>query len=596
MYCEHCGKEISKMDKFCEHCGASQKVQQNSTTENLKRTTTTFHDWICEHKKILILGALSIVLLVGILMGIDYAKTFINPLKYLTVELTGYNGQGDAHLHFDNENELILKLLGEKAAALDLVLDEDATEEMALMALGAYFQLGEEMDRIHQIFSLKLERTEENVPIQNGDTLTVTIEVDQEALKAYGFRTTKESFSKTYVVGKDAPSLPEPTKLDILSVLDLTIDGADGHGLLINNSIEKVISYDTPIDDYHSVRVYVQQNEYDTWQPYVRLTFHDETNEQVAAYGLTLNAEKTEGFSNGEEITLSIPEKEAENLSKFGLILQGTEKTISASGLRGMEEIDLIGALEYTFGGSDGYGYIQFVPGTYNVPVQNAENGEKTLTVEVTEDQNYDVYADYNGRPNVPVNLVVHLTENMESNIRIVVYAEPYDKLTNGDTVNFGIYEWSCEEDLEKLKSAGYTITTGHTAQVSGLLTPMEVKLSDILDYQIAWISDEDFDLTVGATKTTDLPENALGIQQLITTLGEKDISYPKYPVTFEFTTTDQQGNVQTHSITSDIYIQKDSWWNKVKFDMTQRQCRELQDYGIVVTEPYEMFDVVPVS
>ena len=78
--------------------------------------------------------------------------------------------------------------------------------------------------------------------------------------------------------------------------------------------------------------------------------------------------------------------------------------------------------------------------------------------------------------------------------------------------------------------------------------------------------------------------------------LGEKDISYPKYPVTFEFTTTDQQGNVQAHSITSDIYIQKDSWWNKVKFDMTQRQCRELRDYGIVITEPYEMFDVEPVS
>ena len=65
------------MDKFCEHCGAPQEVQQNSTTENLKKTTTAFHAWICEHKKILILGALSIVLLVGILMGIDYAKTFI---------------------------------------------------------------------------------------------------------------------------------------------------------------------------------------------------------------------------------------------------------------------------------------------------------------------------------------------------------------------------------------------------------------------------------------------------------------------------------------------------------------------------------------
>ena len=597
MYCEHCGKEISKIDKFCEHCGAPQEAPQNVTTEIPMKTAATFNEWIRGHKKLLLIGVLSIVVIVGILMGIDYAKTFINPLKYLTVEMTGYNGQSDVNLYFDEGDELTLKLLGEKAAALDLELDENATEEMALMVLGTYFQLAEEMDQIQQIFAVNLEQTEESAPIQNGDTLTVTIAVNQEALKAYGFRTTKESYTKTYVVGKDTSSLPEPTKLDIFSVLDLTIDGADSYGLLINSPIEKVISYDAPIDDYHSVRICVEQNEYQVWQPYVRLIFLDETNEQVASYGIEIKAEKTEGFTNGEKIVISILEREAESLRKFGLILQETEKTITASGLRATEELDLLGLLDCHFGGPDGYAYIQITPGTYTIPIQNPENPDKEITVEVLEDENYDVHKQYNGRPNVPLEFVVHPAANVESKVRIVIYAEPYDKLSNGDVVNFGIYESPSRDGIKRLNAAGFTIKSGRTVEVTGLPEPIEFKLSEVLDYSVNWDEENNMVLSVGTTKTVELPDNALGIKQFVTTLGEKDSSYNKYPVTFEVTTVDETGKEEIHKITDDIYIQKDSWYDQLTFDVVaERSLRELRDFGIVIAESYEVRQFSPES
>lgn len=592
MYCEHCGKELADTDRFCEHCGAPQKIlTPPPVAPPPERASLDVRGWVRAHKKILIAALLALVAVLGAITGILYAATYINPRKYVSVSLSGCNGNGSASLVFDEEEELLTKLLEKAPSTRHSGEYAPDYEEMLWFALENMLAMDDERYIIQRIFTVDLEQSgESDGLLSNGDTVTAILEVDREALKDYGFRTTKESYTVSFVIGKDTEPLPEPTTLDLFSLLDLAIVGADGYGLLVNTPREVETVYDSPVDDYHRVRVCVESKPDRAWQPEVYLRFLNEAGEEIAGRCLSLDADKTENYTNGEKVTVRV--RDPEMLKKYGLTLAENEKSYTAEKLREMEEIDLLGVLDYRFCGTEGFGYIQFVPGSYTIPVRNSGNGEKELKIEVLEDPHYDVYDSYTGRPNMPVKFVVHPSDKLEREVRFMVYAEPYEELHNGDEVSFGVYEGLGGKGLEVLKSAGYEIKAGPAVTVSGLLPPVELKLSDILDYSVSWTDAQNFELAAGTTKTTPLPENALGIRELVCTLGDALSSHKNYPLTFSFTTVDAAGNTQDHSITSEVFIQKD--YQRIKFDMNEREALQLRDYGLHIPQTYELLPIQP--
>jgi len=423
----------------------------------------------------------------------------------------------------------------------------------------------------------------------------VDITVNQDILETYGFHTIKENYEIDYEIGRDTPKLPEPTSIDLFSYVKISVEGPEGYGKLYVRVPEKAISLEEPIDGVHSFRI-EYNNGGGIGNAYLIFRLLDESGEEVNAESIAItandsNPSRVEELANGDTIVVSTGN--SGDLEACGILLAGTEKTITAENLREMEEIDLLSILEYEFCGPEGYGYLQFRPGTYQVPVSYSGDGKKELTVQVDQDPNDDFYDEYYWAPQAILTVTVSPAEGVQNEIRIMVHPDPYKDLKTGDKVDFEMNYSSGAMKL--LKEAGYTLKEDRTVTVSDLLTPVELKLSDILDYTVIWdeLDENEWDLKIGTAKTTSLPENNLGIRELTATLRkENDYSTTAYIVTFAFTTADGTGKTEDHSIDCEINISRDKYYKTVKFELTREKYRDLWQYGLAIENTYERISV----
>lgn len=595
MFCEQCGKELVDPDLYCEHCGTPLPEDiVRSNQAGLRETAgNLMWNWVNRHKMILIVIILLATLITAGFMAADYLKTVIDPTDYISVQLSGYNARGTAAYSFDENCDLTYRMMGLSDTEMKLLDEAYESKETKMAALLYMAMLAEEHAIIDDIFTLECTVEESNGALSNGDTIQITAKVNRDLLKSYGLRTFKEEYTIVYEIGKDTPKLPEPTTIDIFSHIDVSAEGPDGYAKVYVRVPDTPIPMDEPIDGVCSVSMeYVDSGGWG--DAYLVFYLLDENGEEIKREGLVIavndqNPADLKKISNGEKIAVQV--KDTEDLENCGIFVSGTEKTITPKNLRGLEEIDLLGCLEYEFCGPDGTGYLQFRPGTYTIPVNYAANGEESLNVEVTLDSNYHLYDDYSWISPAILNLTVYPTASEEMKVRITVFSKPNQELKNGDSVTFLIDDWSSSTSEEKMKEAGYTIRQERTETVSGLLTPVELKLSDILDYTVGSDETGAWTLAVGTSKTTMLPENDLGIQKLVTTLKEESPgSALNYTVTFAFTTTDAEGKTEEHSIESEIRISLNKYYGEVKFELVRKKYRDLWTYGFVIPETYEIY------
>lgn len=597
MFCEHCGKQLVDPDLYCEHCGnpLPEELVKHRGTDLLKAVTFLVWSSIKRYKVALICILLLAVLATSGFMAADYLKTVIDPTDYITIHLSGYASGGTVEGRFDEDHLLTYRLMGLGAAEIEALEAAYETEETKLAAMLYFAEMAKEHSNIDDIFTLQYSVTGTNGKLSNGDIIRLEIMVNQDILETYGLHTFKKRYEADYKIGTDTPMLPEPTSVDLFSRVKVSAEGPDGYGKLYLKVPEEPIPLTEPIDGVHSFQIAYHDGS--GWgDAYLKFRLLDENHEEVNSQSVSITANQNkpcniENLVNGDSITVSATD--ANGLEDRGIFLTGTEKTITVDNLRGMEEIDLLRILEYEFCGPDGNGYVQFLPGTYQVPVSYSGDGKKELTVQVVQDPDYDFYDEYSWIPPAVITFTVSPAENVTQDIRIRAYPDPYKELKNGDTVNFLIDQGIFGNATEELKKAGYTLTQKRGETVAGLLTPVELKLSEILDYGIEWKEDGGWLLNVGTTKTTELPENDLGIRELTTTLRkENESSTTAYILNFAFTTEDGEGKTQEHSVDCEINISRNEYYRTVTFDLIREKYRDLWKYGLAIEETYEQISV----
>ncbi len=597
MFCEHCGKELVDPDLFCEHCGKPlpEDAVKRGGTDLLKAVGLLVWAWVKRYKIVLIAVLALAALVTGGFMVADYMKTVINPVDYLSVQLSGYHSGGTAQIVFDEDHTLMYRLMGlgpEELEALDAAYE---TEETKLAALFYLAMLAEENSDLNDIFEIYSSRSQSDGKISNGDIVSVAITVNQDLLETYGLHTLKKEYAVEYKIGTDTPKLPEPTTMDLFSHVKLSAEGPEGYGKLYVRAPEKPVALKEPINGVHSF--HVEYKDGSGWgNDYLLFHLLDENGEEVRAKSIAINANdsypsRMKNLVNGD--TIAVSTGDAAELEACGIFLTNTEKTVAVDNLRQMEQIDLLSILEYEFCGPEGYGYFRFLPGTYQVPVSYSGDGKKELTIQVAQDPEDDFYDEYYWAPHAVLTFAVSPAEGVSENIRIKVHPEPYGELKAGDKVNYKMSYSS--EHMRLLKESGYTLKEDQTVTVPKLMNPVMLKLSDILDYSVSWdeLDENEWDLQIGSTRTTSLPENELGIQELTTTLRkENENSTTAYIVTFAFTTTDDAGKTEDHSIDCEINISRDKYYKTVKFEMIREKYRDLWQYGLAIENTYERFSV----
>ncbi|MCD8028551.1 MAG: zinc ribbon domain-containing protein [Erysipelotrichaceae bacterium] len=104
MKCPNCGEEIANGSKFCGFCGyqlSEEEIKQGSSNgakNVLNNVMTVLQN---TDKKILGIGALVVCLAIGLVVFFTTRKTTINLQDYVTVEITGADGYGQADVDFD---------------------------------------------------------------------------------------------------------------------------------------------------------------------------------------------------------------------------------------------------------------------------------------------------------------------------------------------------------------------------------------------------------------------------------------------------------------------------------------------------------------
>lgn len=343
MYCKHCGKALPEKSEFCENCGTSVftgKRRQAALSGRKK-------------KLLLVLSVIAIGVVVGISMLADYLKMCIDPTEYVSISISGLSGKGALEIHFDEH-----KLLENKIAGMnyqDKQWDESFLENADPLRTFSKMFFGEEDEEISildPIFSLYADQDEYHLnTYKNGDTVEITIHVNQDLLETYGFHTLKKEYRMTYVIGEDTPLLSEPAYIDIFAMLDLQIVGDDGNGRIVPMGTEAVVELKSPINDITTVTVEITPRD-DAYIAEIRLKMLDDEGNRLYSGTVGVIATQTAGLSNDDETVVSF--HELDWVLEKGIGFLETEKTFKAAGLSEEGRLDVFSYIQPKFFVEDG--------------------------------------------------------------------------------------------------------------------------------------------------------------------------------------------------------------------------------------------------
>lgn len=342
MYCKHCGKELPEKSEFCENCGTS------VVTGKRKRSAAGHK----KGKRWLILCVIAVAAVVGISILADYLKMCVDPTEYVSVSMSGLSGKGALEIRFDEYTLLENKIAGinPRDKQWDPSFLENANPLRAFSKLVFGEEEGEEsiLDPIFNLYSDQYEY--HNNAYKNGDTVKLTIRVNQDLLETYGFHTLKEEYQISYVIGEDIPLLPEPAYIDIFEILDLQIKGDDGNGRIIPMGTEAAIELDPLVNDIAAVTMEITPRD-DAYIADIHLKMLDAEGSRLYSGTVGVLATAATGLHEGDETVVSF--HELDWVLDKGIGFLETEKTFKAEGLSEEGRLNVFSYVQPTFVMSD---------------------------------------------------------------------------------------------------------------------------------------------------------------------------------------------------------------------------------------------------
>lgn len=444
MYCKHCGEKLAEGSTFCENCGTSVITGKRKPSSVIRR----------KGKLWLVLGIIAFCAVVGISMLADYLKMCVDPTEYVSLSMSGLSGKGALEIQFDEHKLLENKITG--VSPQDRQWNDSYLENRDPLRTFSKMLFGEEDEEVSildPIFNLYADQDEYRFDTyKNGDTVELTILVNQDLLETYGFHTLKKEYHLSYVIGEDIPLLPEPSYIDIFEILDLQIMGDNGNGRIVPMGTEAVVELNPAVNDIAKVTLEVTPRD-DAYIAEIRLKMLDDKENRLYSGTVGVLASQPTGLMNGDETVVSF--HELDWVLEKGVGFSETEKTFKAEGLSEAGRLDLF---------------------TYIQPVFFMKDGVTTVSWELTEEKVgavgavKDIYlefqpGDYSGQ----TLLVVHGKNTKGNDIQcsFEVCTTWNPALEDGDTLSAYIAEKGRgSKDFHEL---GVMFTTSGYYDVSGL-------------------------------------------------------------------------------------------------------------------------------
>ncbi len=171
MFCKHCGTENENNTKFCRECGQPLTEQKEQETSELssEKSEESLSDKIKKIPRNLLMavcaGSVVLIALLCVLLG---SGKSIDMNKYVTVEVSGYDGYGTARVAVDWD--AVEEKYGNKLSF---------TGE-AGKAFGGLVNLMSPMDALQDCVRIDVEN---NSGLSNGDMVSYTWKINQDIAK-----------------------------------------------------------------------------------------------------------------------------------------------------------------------------------------------------------------------------------------------------------------------------------------------------------------------------------------------------------------------------------------------------------------------------
>lgn len=187
MTCKNCGAELKPNAKFCAKCGTPVNGEARETAPSqapaLGSKAMSLAGSLKKSGKLYPALGIAAVVLAALIYFFFIRKPTINLNEYLKISYSGFDTVGMAEIVLDEES--LINEYGKKEA-----------------------MKGENDSRIYDLFSYIYFQADKTEGLANGDTVTVTWEVDEEGAKEdTGFKLTYEDVESTVEGLKPVPSV-----------------------------------------------------------------------------------------------------------------------------------------------------------------------------------------------------------------------------------------------------------------------------------------------------------------------------------------------------------------------------------------------------
>mgnify|MGYP002868423450 CR=1 FL=1 len=264
-YCKACGNALSDTEKFCAACGAPADdaapaqaaggfVDNGAVPQEAKQGGGAAAALAGKKNLIIIIAAVVVVAIIAIVVIMNLTKyQTIDAKELVRVEFKGMDGKGTAVAvlntdtqEYDEKKDKMVTVAGS-----DYLVQkgDDDYKDRLLKAYDKAKDRNDAKDMQDVIIDTNKEGELRNISfdlsdekgLKNGDTITVTVDFDEDEFKEAGIKLENTEFEVT------VEGLNTVETIDLFEYVDVKFDGYDGFGTY---SVEKKDSIPDDISDY----------------------------------------------------------------------------------------------------------------------------------------------------------------------------------------------------------------------------------------------------------------------------------------------------------------------------------------------------------
>lgn len=326
MFCENCGKQLPDDSAFCDNCGT--QITPVAPVAPVQPAPEKQPFVLTKQHKIIGLAGIGVIVLaiiIAIIAGV--AGKTIKLKKYVTVTTEGYNGYASIDYEVDYA-AMFKKMTGEDVTKFESMEDfESLKNSAALIEKAMLLEQGVDVEVTYP------EGKADN-RLSNGDVVTITLTFDEKTADKLDIKV------KNATIEHKVEGLADANVYDVLSHFDVTFEGYQGSG-------KAVITPKESTETVGGVRFTVTKDR-------TRVDYYVTSNDWGDDFYVEISG-SDDGLSNGDKVTVTAY-ADADELSEYGVILDGLTKEYTVSDLKEAASFDLLANHTVVFTGVEGEG------------------------------------------------------------------------------------------------------------------------------------------------------------------------------------------------------------------------------------------------